>query len=264
MLFKKIHNDYFMKSKLKDYMMIIETAKTNGYKMMGMLDFFEYLRVHNGVDVNDKILLNRHDVDTSPRVAFKMFNIEKSIYKNDGTSCFYFRKTTLDKRVIKAIEDGGFETGFHYETIANYELKRKARCKETLVAEFEKMEPIFLSELEMYRAKSCTKSISVASHGDFINVKLDLPNYTLLQNLDLRKKAHIKLEAYDDSVCKYIEARFADHKLGESFCNNVISELQKGTRIIMILTHPRNWAIDPFESTRENFRRFIRGVEYRI
>ena len=253
-----------MKSKLKNYRTIIETAKANGYKMMGVLDFFEYLHVHKGILPNDKILLNRHDVDTSPKVALKMFNIEKSVYESNGTSCYFFRKTTLNKRIIKVIEESGYETGFHYETIANYEIKRKAKCKDTLIAEFDRMEPLFLSELEAYRTRSDTKSISVASHGDFINVHLDLPNYALLRSANLRKKANIKVEAYDESICKYIQARFADQKLGKTFYDDVIAELQNGTQVIMILTHPRNWAIDPFDSTRENFRRLIRGVRYKL
>ena len=251
-----------MRSRLKYYKEILIFAHSKGYKMMGILDFYNYISLNQSIKPGDKILINRHDVDTSPKTALKMFNIEKSVYNKDGSSSFYFRKTTTNIGVIKEIDSFGYETGFHYETIANFEYVNKFKDKNKLINHFGEISMLFLMELNEYRSLTGTNSYSVASHGDFINVKLGLPNYFLLRDNALRKKANIIVEAYDDAICKFIQARFADHILGSSFTKNVLDELNSGTQVVMILTHPRNWKVDCLENTRKNFRRLTRGIRY--
>ena len=50
---------------------------------------------------------------------------------------------------------------------------------------------------------------SIASHGDFINKYLSLPNYYLL-NEDIRNTCKIEIEAYDDKFMKYVTSRITD------------------------------------------------------
>lgn len=80
---KRIYEDYFKKSRLDAYRCMLLFAKSNGYKMMSIIDYYYYLK-DNSNSRNNKLLINRHDVDTSPSVARLMFNIEQEVYGHDG------------------------------------------------------------------------------------------------------------------------------------------------------------------------------------
>lgn len=120
----------------------------------------------------------------------------------------------------------------------------------------------FLDNLKRYRKVTGTKSFSVASHGDFINVKLDISNTQITDDELIRKEAGIIVEAYDESIMKYVEKRLADQILLNEFYNQVKSEIDKGTAIIMLLTHPRNWKVDFVANTKENLIRIVEGIKY--
>ena len=99
----RLYEDYWKKSRLKDYQNMLEYAKKNGYEMAGILDF--YTMVENGklskdfYDGDKKLLINRHDIDTSPKVARKMFEIEKQVYGKNASATYYFRDSTVDTRL---------------------------------------------------------------------------------------------------------------------------------------------------------------------
>ena len=89
----RIYEDYLKKSRLNEYAKLLTTAKNEGYKMLSIIDFYRFIK--GGTAIGEKILINRHDIDTSPNVAAKMFEIEKSIYGQNGSSTYYFRDCTL-------------------------------------------------------------------------------------------------------------------------------------------------------------------------
>lgn len=258
----RIYEDYTKKSRLSKYKEMLETAKAAGYRMIGVRDYYELLQKTNN-HPGEKILLVRHDIDTSPKVARKIFEIEKSVYGNRGTSTFYFRWTTIDTKLIKDIEDYGYETGYHYEELAAYIKDRKLKDREQVIQELSAVRRKFLSGLEKYRQVTRTASETVASHGDFVNTKLDIQSFEILKDDDTRKKANIILEAYDASIMDFIDERFADHVLVDKMTEEVCKSISKGTEKIMILIHPRNWEVDIVSNTKENFRRLIQGIMYR-
>ena len=123
---KRLYEDYIKSSRLDLYEETLRYAKSNGYEMLGVYDFYNKIN-NNGISKNSRILLNRHDIDTSSKVAREMFEIEQKVFSTSGSSTFYFRDSTIDNSVIRLIESFGYETGYHYETIANYEKKRNCR-----------------------------------------------------------------------------------------------------------------------------------------
>jgi len=131
-MFNRIYEDYFKRSRLDNYYNLLNKAKNSGYHMVGILDFFKMIDSPGWE--KEKILINRHDIDTSPAVARRMFEIEKQVYGKEGSATYYFRRKTIDKRLIEEIEDFGYETGFHYETIANYAKKKHLHRKEEVLA----------------------------------------------------------------------------------------------------------------------------------
>lgn len=258
---KRMYEDYFKKSRLPEYRRTLQVAKKHGYKMVGVLNFAKL--VHSNGLAGQKIYLNRHDIDTSPKVAAKMFSIEKEIYGKDGSATYYFRDTTIDKKLIKEIDEYGYETGYHYEELASLAKKNKLKSLNEIVEIEGIAAQQFLLDLKWFRMETGSKSLSVASHGDFINTLYDVQNYEILKQSEVRNKAGIVVEAYDEFVMQYVLERYADQELLENYTERVTNAFKRGCSVVMTLTHPRNWEIDISANTMENWRRLLQGVRYR-
>lgn len=259
---QRVFEDYLKPSRLPLYQQILELALLNNYEMMSELSFYKLITAGD-ID-GRKILVNRHDIDTSPKVASKMFEIEKKVYGKNGSSTYYFRLSTIDRELIKMIDSFGYETGYHYEELATLEKKTKTKSKEGMMGQKSEAEQQFLKNLGYFRRFTGSPSISVASHGDFINTKYKIQNAVLLENEMVRNKGNILFEAYDPIVNTPIEKRFADQVLLAEFAPQVIDAIKDGVSVIMLLTHPRNWQVDFFANTKDNAKRLIEGTIYRL
>lgn len=181
-----------------------------------------------------------------------------------GSSTYYFRKSTIDKRLIQDLEEYGYETGYHYEEIADYEKKHKTRSVKQLENRMDEISSLFRKNLSNFRNITGSKSLSVSSHGDFINVLYNYGNRNILKNQSIRDELGILVEAYDKIVNENVGARFADQILLDEFTGHVENAIHQGIECIMILTHPRNWKVDWISNTKENVKRMMQGVAYRI
>lgn len=260
----KIYEDYFKKSRLPEYKKILEMARENDYRMVGILDFYNMMKENPKLLEKQRILINRHDIDTSPKVAREFFNIEKNVYGHDGSATYYFRESTIDKKLISDIEAYGYETGYHYEQLATFEKKHKLKNVERILEHLPEMREQFRKDLVEYRKKTNTASVTVASHGDFVNTKYDLQSVEILKDTKLRKELKIIVEAYDDDIEGYLDERFADHILVADFGTEVVRAISDGSNCVLMLTHPRNWKVDVLSNTKENMKRLVEGISYSL
>lgn len=259
---ERIVEDYFKKSRLPEYKKTLQIAKDQGYQMVGVLDFARLVKT--GGLKGKKIYINRHDIDTSPKVAAEMFAIERGIFGETGSASYYFRETTIDIQLIHELDAYGYETGYHYEELATYAKKYKLRSREEILVEINKVGKVFLSDLERFRKTTGSKSLSIASHGDFINTKFDIQSYEIVRIPEIREKAMIEVEAYDEDINCFIQERYADQNLLSSFADVVVDAFEREIPVVMTLTHPRNWKVDVWSNTKENISRLIQGIEYCI
>lgn len=261
---KRIYEDYLKKSRLTDYRDMLLYAREKGYKLIGIRDFYKLAVIDGVLDEEDRYLISRHDVDTSPKIAGKLFKIENEVYGGEGSSTFYFRKSTVDVRLMREIEQAGFESGYHYEELASYEKKKKYKNTDKLLEDIDIIRDEFADNLKRLRDLTGLPIDTVASHGDFVNRRLKMSNSVILENAwDLRKELGILLEAYDDSISVYVTSRLADQKLYENFCKEVRNSVDRDDRIIMMLTHPRQWETDIKANTADNINRIYEGLKYR-
>ena len=258
---KRLYEDYLKKNRLPDYKRVLEAFYEAGYIMVGTLDFYNMII---GGRITNKVFINRHDIDTSPRVAREMFEIEKEVYGHEGSATYYFRDSTIDKRLITDIDEFGYETGYHYEEIATLEKKRKTKSLNGMKEGLSESRELFLKDLERFRSETGSPSLTVASHGDFVNVKYKLPNLELLTDPVVREKAGIVVEAYDNNIMQYVEVRYADQILLSRFADEVIKGISEGHNVIMTLTHPRNWKVDVVANSKENIARLWQGYNYKL
>ena len=209
------------------------------------------------------MFINRHDIDTSPKVAREMFEIEKSVYGNDGSVTYYFRHSIIDKKLITGIENYGYETGYHYEELATYEKSHKLRSVKKMRAALPECRKMFLDDIKRFREEIGSRCLTVAGHGNFINTNYKIQNVEILADKNTREQAGIVVEAYDEVITLPIEARYADQVLLGKFSKEVKKGFAAKHNVIMTLTHPRNWKVDAFANTLDNFGRFGQGVMYR-
>ena len=259
----RLYEDYFKKSRLPQYENLLRYAKEHRYQVVGVLEFFDLVN-DNKINNNSRIIINRHDIDTSPKVARKMFLIEKKVLGQEGSSTFYFRNSTLNVELIKEIEQSGYETGYHYEDVAAYTKKKGLKNRESILKELPAIREQFKRSLSNYRAITGTESATVASHGDFINTRYDIQSVEILKDISLRKELGILVEAYDNSICSLVNERFADQVLLAGFSNKVVESINNNVPCIMMLTHPRNWEVDVWANTVENFVRLFEDLRYRL
>ena len=263
---QRLYEDYLKKSRFPDYEMILDEARKNGYLMMGILDFKNYISKHEKViGGGRRILVNRHDIDTSARTALYFHDIEMSVYGQAGSASYYFRKKTIDISLIHKLMNNAYEPAFHYETIAEWEKSKKTKNREAIIGAFPDIKRNFILDLSNFRSMTSCPSKSVSSHGDFINRKYKIPNYAILRDdISLREECGIDVEAYDSIIEDHVSCRFADQQLLDSFSNSVISAIRGHEPIVSILTHPRNWKTDWIANTNDNIGRIVEGMTYRF
>lgn len=89
---ERFFEGFFKKSRLKDYKDIIASAYEAAYKMYSVRGYGHL--VAYGQEPTGKVLINRHDVDSSCKVERMMFDIDEAfiILKNPRGGYIIFQK----------------------------------------------------------------------------------------------------------------------------------------------------------------------------
>lgn len=251
----RIVADYFVKSRLGEYKRLIEFFLRKGFVFLTLSDYYNSYYSKNA-KADEKIILFRHDIDTDPDLARKMFEIELA-YKVPST--FYFRLSTIKGRFAREIKAGGSEVGYHFEEIASFAKKNKIHDRETLKKFYPEIRAIFISNFKKFQEEIGFKVNSVSSHGDFINRRLNVINYEILDQ-DTRKLSNILFEAYD--LLPSFDDYLSDLPYPEFWKKNPY--LSGDKKVICLLTHPRHWKSNPLLNTQANIQRLIEDILYRF
>ena len=108
----KLFKKYLQNNRIAEYEQIIKKALDYNYQIISLRDYVE-----EKYDKNKKLLVLRHDVDHFSNGTSMMFEVEKKYQVN---SSFYFRNSTFEPKLIKAIEAYGSEASLHFEPIADF------------------------------------------------------------------------------------------------------------------------------------------------
>lgn len=246
-IFNRIYNDYFMKNRYGEYEKLIKELLNNGYSFIRICDYSQ-------LNENGKHIIIRHDIDSDVKIAKKMFEIEK---KHKVKSTYYFRNSTFDKDFMKEIEKYGSEVGYHYEEIATYCKKNKINTKEGAIKNMDKIKSFFCDNIYTFEKEFDIKLKSIASHGDFYNRKIDLPNRNLFDK-ELRKKFPNIVEAYDDEIEKKLDSRMSDCMYPNFWKpKNPMDCIKNNDKNILILVHTRWWDKNPLERFKLDLIRLL-------
>ena len=228
---------------------------------LSIIDFFHRLESGN-ISKGGRYFIHRHDIDTDIRTAKKMFSIEQSL---GIKATYYFRLSTLDYALIKEISEYGSEASYHFEELASYCKINHIKSKQEALEGLDEIKSIFKLNVEMIEKEASIKIQSVASHGDFVNRKLNVINNVVTDDLSLRKELGIVCETYDSILMDSFDLYISDKPYPVYFSPtspfDALKEPDKNS-IICMTSHPRQWETNWIVSTIDNVGRVIEGIRW--
>ncbi len=260
-MWQRIYAHSLMPSRLSVYRALLEVALASRYEVHSVQSFWRAVRA-GALDGQRKYLVLRHDVDTGVSAARNMWSVEQAV---GARATYYFRLVTADVALMRGIERSGSEASYHYEELAAIVKERgllSAKQAEQVIPEAQER---FRRNLARLREKTGLAMTTVASHGDFVNVRLRLSNWHLLRDPALRQELGIELEAYDEAMMQYVTSRAADSRYPGLWKQGDPAEaVWRGDEVVYVLTHPEHWEAHPREHLRGDLGRLVDGLRYSL
>lgn len=253
----RLYFNFIMPSKVNEYARILAKAKECGYQFHSVLSFEN---VRNSLDKDSKYLILRCDVDTPDYKVLKLFLKYDIMY--GASSSYYFRLNTVNYKLMREINKAGGEASYHYEEIATYCYKKKIKNKILVDDNIDKIRILFERNYLEFKRKSALPCYTIASHGEFINIKLGVPNHYLIDS-KLKSKLGIVREAYDKEHMEKLTCRVADH-CSSDFIKDSLAAIERGEHVIELLTHPRQWRSAAWINLKMDLSRLYRGIRYKL
>ena len=232
---------YLRNDRIKEYENIIKKALENNYEVISLRDYIE-----EKYDKNKKLFILRHDVDHFSDGTKMMFEVEKEY---GVKSSFYFRNSTFEPKLMKEIENYGSEASLHFETIADFVKANGIKNKEELYSHKDWQQRclnILKSDIERFRNLLDIPCVTIASHGEYENTLVQIPNNYLTEDVSTYEFLGIKLEAYNKEMIEkkvtcYISDVPIEINSGYRYGTTPFEAIENGEKFIMFLTHPNHW-----------------------
>lgn len=250
----RIYSDYLMPSRLADYDALVRHAQDAGYHQLSVRDF-----VGSPDDTGLRTLVHRHDIDSDVRTAAKMFAIE---VKHGVKASYYFRLSTLDLGLMREIEAYGSEASYHFEEVADFAKRHHIKDPDVVRTRFPIIRAQFRQNLGRIEQALGRKLVTVASHGDFANRRLQIINHEILQDPGFRTRCGIACETYDPALLARFDMYISDRPHPVYYHPMPPATALGRYRNICLLTHPLQWETNWVDATRCNLRRLTEGLAW--
>lgn len=259
-IYNRFYSDFLLPDRLVEMQRIIVAAKENGYKHLTLPEYFDQITSTSKVETS-KIFIHRHDIDTDVKTARLFYKLEK---QEGIKASYYFRQNTIDISLMKELHHDGFEVGYHFEEIAQYCKDNKTYTVEFVRQNMEAIQHIFLENLKKLEQNLEFKIQTVASHGDFINRMLRIPNHELISDA-LLHTAGLKFECYDKRLTESYSILCSDNAYPQFYRGmSPVDAINSDKNIIHFLSHPRHWRSAPLENLKDNMQRLVEGLSVKI
>lgn len=257
----RLYSDYLAPTRMQDYRDLLREFIDHGYETHSIISFWRLL--NSGLDISaGRHLILRHDVDLDCGAAKMMHDIEQQV---GARSSFYFRLCTLDVDLMKQIEQSGSEASYHYEELATLIKRYRISSADEVANIVKEAQSLFAVNYGILKEMTGLPLAGVASHGDFANRAVGIPNHYLLQSQDLRDCLGIEVEAYDSKLMAPVVARLSEG-LYPMWWNPISPKdvLKRGDSVVYILTHPSRWRRNIVLRFGEDVKRVFEGLKYRL
>jgi hypothetical protein len=260
-LLDRVRSDFLMRSRLGLYQRLLASALDAGYRIHSVGGLWQLIE-SGGLDPAQRYLVLRHDVDTDWRTAAAMWKIDRELAVE---SSYFFRLTTLAPALIADIAGGGSEASYHYEELATIAKRRGLRSASDALRHVTEAQDLFAANIGRLRAATGLPMAVVAAHGDFVNRRLGVPNWVILDDPVVRQDVGIVLETYDEAYLRHLSSRHSDAPYPQFWVPGDPAEpMRTGTPVVSVLVHPRHWRVDRRINAREDIRRLVEGLRFEV
>lgn len=255
----RLYQGFLMSPRLGEYERLLTSLSASGYRFLTLTTLAACSRREESLPALACII--RNDVDTDPETASRMFDLERAL---GVRATYYFRMGTFDAPLMRRIAAHGSEVGYHYEELATIAKQRGLRTKADLDAHLPSIRETFSRNIEAFAGQAGRLPTTIASHGDWINRKLGVPNSYAIDS-ELRARFGIVAEAYDEWLNRPVQARFADHCGAPNWWMPHAPDESIALEVscLYFLVHPRQWRANPMENLRVDATRAAEGLAYR-
>ncbi len=255
-----MYEDFLMPSRLEQFRGLLVLALGHGYQIDSIGHFWT-LSGQGERRPQGKHLVMRYDIDTDTGTAREIWNIAHAC---GAGGSFFFRLGTLDDRLMQDIAAHGGEVSYHFEELATISKRMHLKTRDAALNAMPRIHELFLSNLQYVRRRTGLPMTIVAAHGDWINLRLHCSNEEVLRDRDLRARAGIDLEAYDQALTNLYDRRYAD--LGDPLWSpeDPVQAIQSGVQLIQVLVHPRQWRVNIGVNLLDDLHRAAEGVLYAL
>ena len=252
----RLYADYLMPERFGAFRQLLEAALAAGYR-------FESIEAHwarrcaGEVRPDEKVFILRHDIDSDIEAGARLFAIEAELGIRGS---YYFRLCTLDRDLMARIHAQGGEVSYHYEELATLIKEKGLRTRAEALAHLPEAVARFEANLRRLRRDFGLPMRVVASHGDFANRALNIPNWAMLEDPAIRRRLDLDLEVYDAAFMDAVTFRSSDVGHPRYWKPADPREgIAAGAPFIYLLVHPRHWRSHVVSNTRENLTRVWEG-----
>lgn len=248
-----------MGSRLAHYSALLARLRELGYRFCTIAEFVAAVR--RPEPAPSQVCLLRNDVDSDPGGAARMFDRDRAA---GVRATYFFRLATLDPALAARIAAYGSEVGYHFEEVATVAKRLNLRSKDEIAARIETIRDEFRKNVKAFRGRSGVPLYTVASHGDFANRRLGVPNQELLTPA-LLGELEIVADAYDRRVHAGLAARFTDCPPPQWWKpDDPVRALDAKPATVSILVHPRQWTCNPAANLRLTLGRIREEAVWRM
>jgi hypothetical protein len=248
-----------MPSRLGAYRALLQDIVQNGYEICPVAHFWGLIQ-KNQLCQQKYYMVLRHDIDTDPRTAQAMWQIDRSL---GVQSTYYFRLSTVDFPLMQEIDRTGGEASYHFEEIATVAKQKRLKTREQVLRHMPHIRELFRYNLSSLRQHTGIPMRTVASHGDFANRRLGLANQEILKDESFRKEVDIELEVNDQQYMSKSTVRHFDTSYPDFWKNkSPLNSVKERKFVIYVLIHPRHWFSNIKINLIDNFKRAYQGISY--
>lgn len=257
----RIYADFMMPSRLHQYRRMLESFLAAGYVVVSVETFWGLITAGELESIQRHVVL-RHDIDTDPATGREMWEIERELGVEGS---YFFRLSTVDVPLMQAIEKSGSAASYHYEDLAIVAKRRRLRTRSDAYRHIAEAQDGFLRNIEFLRAITGLPMRVVASHGDFVNRRLRIPNWVILADEGFRRAAGVDLETYDESFITHVSSRHRDTLHPNYWIPaDPLTAVARNEPVIYLLVHPRHWRAARAVNAKDDIVRLGEGIRYAL